>query len=199
MKEILLSFFVFVTCVTIAIVSQVFYPTSTNASQSIDYENSEALVTSVSKKINSPLEIDPDEINPSLFIMASDKSPEQRSTTSSMETNKETTTSSGLKITDLTLGEGDSANPGQKVTVNYRGTLESGVEFDSSYGRAPFSFNLGAGQVIKGWDEGVSGMKIGGKRKLVIPPELGYGKRGAGNVIPPDATLIFEVELLKIN
>ncbi len=83
--------------------------------------------------------------------------------------------------------------------MNYRGTLENGKEFDSSYERGPFNFPLGAGRVIKGWDEGVAGMKVGGKRKLVIPPELGYGTRGAGGVIPGNATLIFEVELLGIN
>ena len=84
------------------------------------------------------------------------------------------------------------------MSVNYRGSLTNGKEFDSSYGRGPFSFRLGGGQVIQGWDEGVAGMKVGGKRKLVIPPDLGYGSRGAGGVIPPDATLIFEVELLKV-
>ncbi|MCP9833733.1 FKBP-type peptidyl-prolyl cis-trans isomerase [Cyanobium sp. Aljojuca 7A6] len=110
----------------------------------------------------------------------------------------ERTTPSGLRITDLTLGEGTEAKSGQTVVVNYRGTLTSGKEFDSSYGRGPFSFPLGAGRVIRGWDEGVAGMKVGGKRKLVIPPDLAYGERGAGGVIPPNATLVFEVELLEI-
>ena len=108
-------------------------------------------------------------------------------------------TESGLSITDIAVGEGDQAKQGQTVTVNYTGTLENGDQFDTSIGRAPFSFPLGAGRVIKGWDEGVVGMKVGGKRRLTIPPELGYGSRGAGNVIPPNATLIFEIELLKVN
>ena len=111
---------------------------------------------------------------------------------------KERTTASGLRITDLVLGTGAEAVSGRTVSVNYRGTLTSGKEFDSSYGRGPFSFPLGAGRVIRGWDEGVAGMKEGGKRKLVIPPDLAYGERGAGGVIPPNATLVFEVELLKV-
>jgi peptidylprolyl isomerase len=111
---------------------------------------------------------------------------------------KERVTSSGLRITDLEVGDGAEARSGQTVVVHYRGTLENGTEFDSSYGRGPFSFPLGGGRVIKGWDEGVAGMKVGGRRRLVIPADLGYGSRGAGGVIPPDATLIFEVELLRV-
>jgi FKBP-type peptidyl-prolyl cis-trans isomerase len=106
---------------------------------------------------------------------------------------------SGLTIEDLVLGEGAAAASGQSVTVHYTGWLTSGSKFDSSKDRNdPFVFHLGAGQVIRGWDEGVQGMLVGGKRKLTIPPELGYGARGAGGVIPPNATLVFEVELLEI-
>ena len=110
-----------------------------------------------------------------------------------------TTTASGLKYTDHNVGDGASPTSGKKVTVHYTGTLTDGTKFDSSVDRGqPFSFVIGVGQVIKGWDEGVLSMKIGGKRKLVIPPELGYGARGAGAVIPPNATLVFEVELLGV-
>ena len=113
-------------------------------------------------------------------------------------------TSSGLVIDDLTVGTGDAASAGQKVTVHYTGWLfasgAKGSKFDSSKDRGdPFIFPLGKGHVIKGWDEGVAGMKVGGKRQLTVPPELGYGSRGAGGVIPPNATLIFEVELLKVS
>ena len=107
------------------------------------------------------------------------------------------TTASGLMIEDLTLGEGDAAKSGDQVTVHYTGWLTDGRKFDSSHDRRdPFSFALGRGNVIAGWDEGVAGMKVGGKRRLTIPPQLGYGARGAGGVIPPNATLVFEVELL---
>ncbi len=105
----------------------------------------------------------------------------------------------GLKFTDDLVGTGTEAHKGKTVSVHYTGWLTDGTKFDSSRDRnTPFSFPLGQGQVIKGWDEGVAGMKVGGKRTLTIPPELGYGARGAGGVIPPNATLKFEVELLDV-
>jgi FKBP-type peptidyl-prolyl cis-trans isomerase FkpA len=112
-----------------------------------------------------------------------------------------TTTASGLKIEEVNIGEGDTAQAGMSVTVHYTGWLTDGVikgrKFDSSKDRRePFQFELGAGMVIRGWDEGVQGMKVGGTRMLTIPSSLGYGSRGAGGVIPPNATLLFEVELL---
>lgn len=109
------------------------------------------------------------------------------------------TTSTGLKYVDKVIGKGAVPKKGQTVVVHYTGWLKDGTKFDSSLDREkPLEFTLGAGEVIKGWDEGISTMKIGGKRKLTIPPELGYGEHGAGNVIPPNATLIFDVELLGI-
>jgi FKBP-type peptidyl-prolyl cis-trans isomerase len=104
-----------------------------------------------------------------------------------------------VKIEDIQVGTGAVAAPGTTITVNYTGTLTDGTVFDSSYKRnEPFTLQLGAGQVIPGWEQGLEGMKVGGKRKLTIPPSLGYGAQGAGNVIPPNATLIFEVELLDV-
>lgn len=104
-----------------------------------------------------------------------------------------------LKIEDLVVGTGEEAIAGKTISVHYTGTLTNGTKFDSSKDRGePFEFTLGAGQVIKGWDQGFAGMKIGGQRKLTIPSSLGYGEQGAGGVIPPNATLIFEVELLGV-
>ena len=112
---------------------------------------------------------------------------------------KEITTPSGLKYTDIVEGEGATPQTGQTVSVHYTGTLEDGSKFDSSRDRGtPFQFKIGVGQVIPGWDEGVATMKVGGRRQLTIPPDLGYGARGIGP-IPPNATLIFDVELLNIN
>ncbi len=115
------------------------------------------------------------------------------------ESNQEVTTPTGLKYVDQVVGTGEVAVSGKTASVHYTGWLENGKKFDSSVDRGqPFSFPLGAGRVIKGWDEGVQGMKVGGKRKLTIPSDLGYGSRGAGGVIPPNAKLIFDVELLGV-
>ena len=183
----------------LAIASQIVSPTpvEANAPDSTIQSNVQPLTTS--QKLNNIFELDPEDPNPTLFAMAQDMSNSKDTVpANSAENNSQQLTASGLSIIDLIKGDGAEAQSGQKVTVNYIGMLENGKEFDSSYGRGPFSFSLGAGQVIKGWDEGVAGMKVGGKRKLTIPPELGYGSRGAGGVIPPNSTLIFEVELLSV-
>ncbi len=110
-----------------------------------------------------------------------------------------TRTASGLELHEVERGFGDVARAGKTVSVHYTGYLQNGTKFDSSLDRGePFTFALGAGQVIRGWDEGLVGMKVGGRRKLVIPPELAYGTRGAGRLIPPNATLVFDVELIEV-
>ena len=113
-------------------------------------------------------------------------------------TGEGTKTPSGLQYWDITVGTGAEAQKGQKVTVHYTGWLTSGKKFDSSVGGKPFPFRIGAGDVIKGWDQGVAGMKVGGKRQLRIPPDLAYGAKGYPGVIPPNATLVFDVQLVGI-
>jgi peptidylprolyl isomerase len=116
-----------------------------------------------------------------------------------VDTTKMTKAPSGLWYTDMAVGQGDPAAAGRTVTVHYTGWLPNGTKFDSSRDRGePFAFTLGAGQVIAGWDEGVKGMKVGGRRKLVLPPQLAYGDGGAPPTIPPGATLVFDVEVLKV-
>jgi len=120
-------------------------------------------------------------------------------TDQTMDFSNTTSESQELKIEDISVGEGVEVGEGDFVTVHYTGTLTDGAKFDSSIDRGePFSFKVGAGEVIEGWDKGLLGMKVGGKRKLIIPSELGYGQEGAGGDIPPNSTLIFEIELLKV-
>ena len=200
MRDILISSTVCVLCLLLALVSQLVAPSTVTAAPS-NAATTAMVRSSAPESASRPtFELDPDDPNPTLFAMAPDQSSADASALGGpLESADTRVTSSGLTITDLTLGEGAEAAAGQTVVVHYRGTLENGKQFDASYDRVtPFSFPLGAGRVIKGWDEGVQGMKVGGKRKLVIPPDLAYGSRGAGGVIPPDATLIFEVELLDV-
>lgn len=222
MRDILISSAVCVACLLVALVSQLVSPTPPAAAQGVAAPSAglaaaavagnpaQARAAAALATPANPFELDPDDPNPTLFAMASDNvSPSSSADDTQLaqagalggELNapKERQTPSGLRITDLVVGDGEEAVAGQLVSVNYRGTLTNGKEFDSSYGRAPFTFPLGGGRVIKGWDEGVAGMRVGGKRKLVIPPDLAYGERGAGGVIPPNATLVFEVELLQID
>ncbi len=186
----------------LAFISQVISPSEVAASDSSSNFQTALQTDQKTNQIEQSFELDPEEINPRLFTMASTNQESPSNPIQDITTDNSAQiqlSDSGLKYIDLQTGEGPVATAGQTVTVNYRGTLENGEQFDSSYERSPFVFPLGAGRVIKGWDEGVAGMSVGGKRKLIIPPELGYGSRGAGNVIPANATLIFEVELLQIN
>lgn len=182
MKEILISLGVMVACVVLLVVSQFTINRSpANASGLPVNQAPEAIATVAEMPENS--------------LIAQVPTP----TTKKVEaSNNYVTTPSGLKYLDMVEGSGATPEAGQTVIVHYTGTLEDGTKFDSSRDRKqPFQFKLGASQVIKGWDEGIASMKVGGRRQLVIPPELGYGSRGIGP-IPPNSTLIFDVELLRI-
>ncbi len=201
MRDILISSAICLACLMVALVSQLVSPSTVVAAPPA---SAAAAAEPVQAAVAAPLELDPEDPNPTLFTMAADTTTADTMAADAsvlggeLIAPTERVTESGLRITDLEVGEGAEAVSGRTVAVNYRGTLENGREFDSSYGRGPFRFPLGAGRVIQGWDEGVAGMRVGGKRRLVVPPALAYGSRGAGGVIPPDATLIFEVELLEV-
>ena len=203
MRDILISSAVCVGCLMLALVSQIVAPTPAQATTPVAIEMRQP--AAAVNPAAPPAELDPNDSNPRLFAMAPEASEQVAQGSAAdllggeMEATKERMTSSGLKITDLVEGTGTEAQSGNTVSVNYRGTLTSGQEFDSSYRRnQAFTFPLGGGRVIRGWDEGVVGMKEGGKRRLVIPADLAYGSRGAGGVIGPNETLIFEIELVKV-
>lgn len=186
MREILISLGVMLACVLVLVVAQLTDRSNEAIAGDLTETQPTTEVTTPSKSLLAQ------RLNPQTQVASAP--------TKDMENTKDMqTTPSGLKYVDIVEGTGASPQPGQTVVVHYTGTLEDGTKFDSSRDRnQPFSFKLGVGQVIKGWDEGVASMKVGGQRQLVIPPELGYGARGAGGVIPPNATLIFDVELLRI-
>ena len=203
MRDILISSAVCVGCLMLALVSQIVAPTPAQATTPVAIEMRQP--AAAVNPAAPPAELDPNDSNPRLFAMAPEASEQVAQGSAAdllggdMEATKERMTPSGLKITDLVEGTGTEAQSGNTVSVNYRGTLTNGQEFDSSYRRnQAFTFPLGGGRVIRGWDEGVVGMKEGGKRRLVIPPDLAYGSRGAGGVIGPNETLIFEIELVKV-
>lgn len=179
MKEILISLGVVLTCLVILVVAVIF--------------NGSSKQQAIAQELNNRPQIAINE------TIQESTHPSTEENTTNMTTENMMTTESGLQYIDLVEGKGATPQTGQNVTVHYTGTLEDGSKFDSSRDRnRPFTFKIGVGQVIKGWDEGVATMKVGGRRQLVIPSALGYGERGAGGVIPPNATLIFDVELLSI-
>lgn len=183
MREILISFVVLVAFSVVLLVAQVLggQPEAIAAANPSQTVETAAVSDTAVAQAAADLELE-------------EASPEDASVEETL-----VTTDSGLQYEDIVEGTGAMPQRGQRVTVHYTGTLEDGTKFDSSRDRRrPFSFTIGVGQVIKGWDEGVSSMRVGGQRKLVIPPELGYGTRGAGGIIPPNATLVFDVELLRI-
>lgn len=200
MREILISLGVMLACFLVLAISQLTNKGQEAIAGEIKTEPSPNPITAVSKP-SRPQKTSLQALLSSVETNQSKKPPliASAETTPIDDSNNVITTASGLKYIDLEPGTGATPQRGDTVVVHYTGTLEDGTKFDSSRDRGqPFSFKIGVGQVIKGWDEGVGSMKVGGRRQLIIPPDLGYGSRGAGGVIPPNATLIFDVELIRI-
>jgi peptidylprolyl isomerase len=184
LREILISLGVVLVCGLLLVVAQL----------SAGKASADVLTNAQPVAIEQSVSANPAINDTNLIAMSADSGSEQTPDTNVV------TTPSGLKYVDIKQGDGATPQKGQTVVVHYTGTLEDGTKFDSSRDRSrPFSFKLGVGQVIQGWDEGIASMKVGGRRQLIIPADLGYGPRGAGGVIPPNATLIFDVELLKVS
>lgn len=193
MREILISFGVMMVCVVVLLVAQF-----TGREQAIAAPQT-LVPTAGSPTATSATDATLSETAQLLAQATPPTNASDLMTDNSAENQNIVTTPSGLQYIDIVEGTGETPQTGQTVTVHYTGTLENGRKFDSSRDRnQPFEFPIGRGRVIKGWDEGLSTMKVGGQRRLIIPPELGYGSRGAGGVIPGNATLIFDVELLGV-
>lgn len=190
MQEILISLVVLVTCCLVLLAAQ--FTGSQAVATAVNLAETEEVSTTVTPTSLASAAVESPGTAADLLAEPAPVAPAEGQAAP-------VTTASGLQYTDLVEGTGAMPKPGQRVTVHYTGTLEDGTQFDSSRDRGrPFTFQIGVGQVIKGWDEGVGTMRVGGRRQLVIPPELGYGSRGAGGVIPANATLLFDVELLRI-